>query len=407
MKIMKICTVICEFNPLQNGHKLILEKARELSSCDFVLCIMSGNFTQRGDEAIVDKFTRAKIAIGCGADMVVHNPTVFSTSSSEIFALSNIKIANSFENITHLCFGSECGDIKLLKDCANFFANEPKEYSLLLKKYLQLGNSYNQSRNLALEEYSKQNESVKQFVTLLMSPNNILAVEYIKALILTKSKIEPITIKRENNFNSTKLSNFASSTAIRNELYNSNDIKTCKDFMPEYAYAELCNYFKTNALPSKQTLSDLLLYTLRTKPLSQIKDTFDVLEGLENRIKDVAKNSTTIEEYFKNVATKRYQPAKLKRIATHLLLNIKKEDVMSIYNLETLPYIKVLATNKVILSKKIKCKTHLLVRNADAKNILDTAKRFIEIEDNAEQIYSLLTHKANTIPYLLQTCIVL
>ena len=407
MKIMKICAVICEFNPLQNGHKLILEKARELSSCDFVLCIMSGNFTQRGDEAIVDKFTRAKIAVGCGADMVVHNPTVFSTSSSEIFALSNVKIANSFENITHLCFGSECGDIELLKDCANFFANEPKEYSLLLKKYLQLGNSYNQSKNLALEEYSKQNESVKQFVTLLMSPNNILAVEYIKALILTKSKIEPITIKRENNFNSTKLSNFASSTAIRNELYNSNDIKTCKDFMPEYAYAELCNYFKTNTLPSKQTLSDLLLYTLRTKPLSQIKDTFDVLEGLENRIKDVAKSSTTIEEYFKNVATKRYQPAKLKRIATHLLLDIKKEDVMSIYNLETLPYIKVLATNKEILSKKIKCNTHLLVRNADAKNILDTAKRFIEIEDNAEQIYSLLTHKANTIPYLLQTCIVL
>ena len=183
MKIMKICAVICEFNPLQNGHKLILEKARELSSCDFVLCIMSGNFTQRGDEAIVDKFTRAKIAVGCGADMVVHNPTVFSTSSSEIFALSNVKIANSFENITHLCFGSECGDIELLKDCANFFANEPKEYSLLLKKYLQLGNSYNQSRNLALEEYAKQNESVKQFVTLLMSPNNILAIEYIKVLI--------------------------------------------------------------------------------------------------------------------------------------------------------------------------------------------------------------------------------
>ena len=404
---MNICAVICEFNPLQNGHQLILEKARELSSCDFVLCIMSGNFTQRGEEAIVDKFVRAKIAMLCGADMVVHNPTPFSTSSSEIFSLSSVKIANSFENVTHLCFGSECGDIDALKKCAKFFANEPKEYSSLLKKYLQLGNSFNQSRTLALEEYSKTNQDAKEYSSLLQSPNNILAVEYIKALILTKSKIEPLTIKRENNFNSKDLTKFASSTAIRNELYNSKKLSKCKDLMPKKAYSTLNEYFKTHNLPKKETLSDIVLYSIRTSPLSEIKNTFDVKEGLENRIKDVAKNSTNIEEYFEKVATKRYQAAKLRRIATHLLLGIKEEDVLSIYKYKTLPYIKVLAANKKILSSNIRCNTNLIVRNCETKNLPKDAKRLIEIEDRTEQVYSLLTGKTTTIPYLLQTSIII
>ena len=404
---MNICAVICEFNPLQNGHKLILDKAREITSCDFVLCIMSGNFTQRGEEAIVDKFTRAKTAVLCGADMVVHNPTVFSTSSSEIFALSNVKIANSFENITHLCFGSECGDIELLKRCASFFINEPKDYSNLLKKYLQLGNSYNQSRTLALTEYAKTDKDAEEFSKLLQCPNNILAVEYIKALISTKSKIEPVTIKRENNFNSKALTKLASASAIRNELYKTNKITKCKGLMPDIAFNSLKEYFKTNQLPSKKTVNDLLLYTLRTKTLTQIKNTFDVSEGLENRIKECAKNSKTIEEYFEKVATRRYQSAKLRRIATHILLDISSEDVLSIYKLKTLPYIKVLATNKKILSKKIKCNTNLIVRNAETKNLPKEAKRFIEIEDMAEQVYALLLNKQTTIPYILQTCVVL
>ena len=404
MKIMKICAIICEFNPLQNGHKKILEKARELTSCDFVLCIMSGNFTQRGEYAIVDKFTRANFAIIAGADMVVHNPTVFSCSSSEIFALSNIKIANSFKDITHLCFGSECGDIEILKKCATFLASEPKEYSDLLKKYLQLGNNYNKSRALALVELAQINEEFKSYLEILNSPNNILAVEYIKALIKTNSKIEPITIKREDNFNSNELSNFASSTAIRNELYKTNKLTKCKDAMPENIYDAFEKHLKTNNLPSIQTFDNVMLYTLRTKPLEDIKNTFDVVEGLENRIKEVAKNALNSKDYFEKIATKRYQPARLRRIATHLVLSITKDDVMSIYKFDKLPYIKVLATKKTILKDNLNCNTNLIVRNAETKNLPISANRLIEIEENSEQLYTLLTNKVNTTPYILQTC---
>ena len=401
---MKICAVICEFNPLQNGHKMISEKARELTSCDFVLCIMSGNFTQRGEYAIVDKFTRANFAILAGADMVVHNPTVYSCSSSEIFALSNIKIANSFKNITHLCFGSECGDIEILKKCANFLCNEPKEYSELLKKYLELGNNYNKSRALALVELAQINEEFKSYLEILNSPNNILAVEYIKALSKTNSKIEPVTIKRIGSFNSNDLSDFASSTAIRNELYKTNKLTKCKNSMPENVYTAFEEYLKNNNLPSSQVFDNMMLYALRTKSLLEMQKTFDVIEGLENRIKEVAKNSLTSKDYFEKIATKRYQPARLRRIATHLVLGITKDDVMSIYNFDKLPYIKVLAAKKSILKDKLICNTNLIVRNGETKNLPDEAKRLIEIEENSEQLYALLTNKVNTTPYILQTC---
>jgi predicted nucleotidyltransferase len=177
--------------------------------------------------------------------------------------------------------------------------------------------------------------------------------------------------------------------------------------MPKKAYATLNEYLKNNNLPKKETLSDIVLYSIRTSLLSEVKNTFDVKEGLENRIKDVAKNCTNIEEYFEKVATKRYQAAKLRRIVTHLLLGIKEEDVLSIYKYKMLPYIKVLATNKKILSSSIKCNTTLIVRNDDTKNISKEAKRLIEIEDRTEQVYSLLTGRTTTIPYLLQTSIVI
>ena len=131
------------------------------------------------------------------------------------------------------------------------------------------------------------------------------------------------------------------------------------------------------------------------------------MEGLENRIKMTANNSKSIEEYFEKVSTKRYQSAKLRRIATHILLKITKEDVQSIYKLKTLPYIKVLATNKDILSKNIKCNTNLIVRNSETRNLPKESTRLLEIEDLAEQVYNLLINKTNNIPYILQSCIVL
>ena len=127
---MKICAVICEFNPFHNGHAYLLERARELSGCDAIMCIMSGNFTQRGEPAIADKMTRANMAIQCGADVVVQMPTYFESTNAEVYAMAGIKIASSFKNVTHICFGSESGDITTIKELATLLAKEPPFFSI-------------------------------------------------------------------------------------------------------------------------------------------------------------------------------------------------------------------------------------------------------------------------------------
>ncbi len=403
MKNMKICAVICEFNPLHNGHEFLLKKAKELLPSSLLLCVMSGNFTQRGDYAILDKHTRAENAISCGADMVVQNPTMFATASSEIFALSNVKIINSFKNVSNIIFGSECGDIEKLKKCADFFLNEPPNYSALLKQFLDTGHNFNQSRLFALSELGKNDPVCNEIYEIIQNPNNILGIEYIKALKTINSKIEPITVKRESDHNTTTLSKFTSSSAIRTTVYQDNTYN-CKDCVPKCVYDKLTN---KNDLPDKDIFDNLVLYTLRTTPTNEMSEVFDVCEGLENRMKNQAIKSLTLGEYFDKVSTKRYQVARLKRIATQLLLKIYKKDVCQIYKLKQLPFIKVLSAKKEAL-KEIKCKSPLIVRNSETNKIKSPlTKRILEIEDNCEQVYALLCKKKETVPYIFEKTIIL
>ena len=157
---MKICAIICEYNPLHFGHWYHIQKAKELSGCDAVMCIQAGNFTQRGEPAITNKYIRSRMALEAGADIVVQLPTAYCCSSAEIFATAGVKIANSFENVTHLAFGCETENHELLKEIAKFFANEPKEFKEKLKKYLDAGNSLPVSRQKAVEELMKEDKVV-------------------------------------------------------------------------------------------------------------------------------------------------------------------------------------------------------------------------------------------------------
>src|SRR5574344_1621834 len=147
---MKICAIICEYNPLHYGHLYHIQKAKELSGCDAVMCIQAGNFTQRGEPAITNKYVRARMALEAGADIVVQIPTAYCCSSAEIFALAGVKIANSFDDVTNLAFGCETENYDLLKEIAKYFANEPKEYKEKLKKFLDLGDSLPVSRQKAI-----------------------------------------------------------------------------------------------------------------------------------------------------------------------------------------------------------------------------------------------------------------
>jgi len=183
---MKLCAIICEYNPFHFGHWYHIQKAKELSGCDGVLCIMSGNFTQRAEPTITDKYVRASMALNGGADIVVQMPTAYACSSAEIYALAGVKIANSFKNVTHISFGCECENFELLKELANYLADEPEEYKEALKKYLDEGNSIVLSRQKAIEQLVKEEKvsfsNITETIDALQKPNNILALEYLKAL---------------------------------------------------------------------------------------------------------------------------------------------------------------------------------------------------------------------------------
>ena len=242
---MKICAIISEYNPFHYGHLKHITDAKRQSGADAIMIILSGNFTQRGEPCILNKYVRARIALEAGADIVVQMPTAYSTSTAEIFALAGVKIANSFENVTHLAFGVETKHPELLQELAKFLVEEPKAYKTKLKKYLNDGNSLVVSRQKAIEDLIKNDEvsfsEITEITNILKQPNNILAIEYLKALIKTNSKIIPVfTTRGESEYNSEEVvGKNSSATAIRAKLYKTNRVHSIKKLVPKFSYSLL------------------------------------------------------------------------------------------------------------------------------------------------------------------------
>ena len=217
---MKICAIICEYNPFHNGHFYQLCEAKRLSGADAILCIMSGNFVQRGEAAIMDKFTRAKHAIQAGADIVIELPTVFATSNAELFAKGAIHILSSIPAVNTLCFGCETANSQAIIKAATLLLKEPKDVSQKIKLSVSNGKSYAKARAEAWENLIPKE--------MLASSNNILAIEYTKALLAIKSKINILPISRIGGaYNETNLQkSYSSASAIRTAIQNNVEIKT-------------------------------------------------------------------------------------------------------------------------------------------------------------------------------------
>lgn len=392
----KICAIICEFNPLHNGHVYAIQKARELSQCDYVMAIMSGNFSQRAEPCIAEKYIRTQIALNNGADIVVQIPTAYATNSSEIFSRAGIKIANAFKNVTHLYFSSECGDIEQLTDIAKFFINEPAQYKKLLKIFLAQGFSFNISKQKAIETLSNKNIINKEIPDIIKQPNNILAIEYIKQLILTKSKIVPITSKRiGENYNSEKLDIYSSASAIRQNI---TDKRAIKKTMPEDAFEELYDYFKNNGYQNITIFKDILFNHTRTT--NNIKNIFEVQEGIDNRLKFIANKSNSLDECIEKTKTKRFSTVKIKRVILNSILRIDKNTIKKLYT-KKLPYIKLLGAKKNSLNTLV-CDTQLIIRNKK-RRLNKYAKKLITIEENADSLFMMLgTSRIIYVPYFLK-----
>lgn len=336
-----ILGIVSEYNPFHNGHLHHLEVSKQITKTDFTVAVMSGNFVQRGDTSLIDKWTKTEMALRAGVDLVIELPTVYAISSAENFADGAVKILNSLGIVDYISFGSEIGEISPLNDVASILYKEPKEFSSLITAQLRSGLSYPRAREIALSQFFG---SSQKYSEVLNNPNNILGVEYLKALKRHRSHIKPLTIKRDySGYNSKTVKNgIASATAIREMIQNKKNVH----YVVPYESYELLD----DCLNSGKVITDLsvfekeIIYTLRKLTLTEIAALPDVSEGLENKIKLAANNCNNLKDLIENIKSKRYTQSRIQRILLYALLNITQKDMNS--SKRVTPYIRVLGFNK-------------------------------------------------------------
>lgn len=371
----KVLGIICEYNPFHNGHLYQLKESIKKVNPDYVVCIMSGNFVERGNTALINKWARAQMALSCGANIVIELPTIYSISSAENFASGAIKILNSLGSDVYLSFGSECGDISVLDKFADVLYREPPEYITMLNHELSKGLSFPKARENAMLLYIND---IRNSANVLSGSNNILGIEYLKQIKKTNSKIKPITIKRiGTDYNTTSINNnFASATAIREMLLSK---KPVKDLMPKTAYSIL-----KEELSNGRFVLDIskfereIIYKLRCMSLEQIKNLPDVSEGLENKIKNAANSCNNISDLISQIKSKRYTLTRINRILLYALLDITKEDYLN--SQKVIPYLHILGINedgKFLLSELSKNKK---------LNIITSVKQFLDNPKNSSNM---------------------
>ena len=369
----KVLGIIAEYNPFHNGHLYHLEQSKKITSSNYTVAVISGNFTQRGSTSLVDKWSRAEMALHSGVDLVIELPVLYATSSAENFAEGAIKILNSLEVVDYLSFGSETSVTDSLIKIANVLNNEPIEYKILLSQELKKGLSFPKARENALFLYLKNNN----FKNIISSPNNILGIEYIKALKKYKSNILPISIARfESGYNDITYSeNIASATAIRNIVKN-NGFDILKNLMPIDSYKILMENIKIgHAIPDLSVFEKQIIYNLRTMSINEIAELPDVAEGLEFAIKKAANSCNSIVEFLNNIKSKRYTSTRLQRILLYSLLKFTKKDMELSKKIN--PYIRVLGFNsrgKYLLSEISKVNPKL--------EIITSVKKFMDNSNN-------------------------
>lgn len=339
----KVLGIIAEYNPFHNGHLHHLQNSLKLTNADYTIAIITGNFTQRGSTSLIDKWSKAEIALKNGIDLVIELPLLYSISSAENFAEGAIKILSSLNVVDYLSFGAETDDIATLNVIADTLYREPKEYKNILSHELSKGLSYPKARENALLMYL---QDIRRFTNVLSTPNNILGIEYLKALKKFKSPIMPVAIKRfDVGYNDTTYTeNIASATAIRNIVKN-NSLDILKKVVPENSFSTILENIKIgHVLPDLSTFEKQIIYNLRSMSIEEIAKLPDVSEGLEYAIKNAANSCNSIVEFLSIIKSKRYTSTRLQRILLYSLLNITKKDMQ--ISRKTIPYIRVLGFNE-------------------------------------------------------------
>ncbi len=369
---MRSVGIICEYNPFHNGHLYHLNKVKELYPNHVVILVMSSSFMQRGEASILNKWTKTKIALEHGIDLIIELPYVFSSQSADLFAKGSIQLLNHLQ-VEVLVFGSETNDLTLLNKIANLSFSA--DYDQLTKKYLSEGYSYPKALSNALKTITGKD---------INTPNDILAISYIKEIKRLKSKIKPITIKRTSDYHSLELKDdIVSASSIRQALKDSLDIKK---FVPNITY----NYLNHN-LHFTEDYFPYLKYKILTE-INNLHIYQTVDEGIENRIKKYIIQSNSLDELIFNIKTKRYTYNKIRRMLTHILCNFTKEEASSFDDIE---YIRILGFNdqgrKYLNSIKKELTIPLITNYSKLNN------KMLELEFRVTCVYSLVLKEKDKI----------
>ena len=359
-----IIGIICEYNPFHNGHLYHLNKIKDMYPHSMIILIMPGYFTQRGNFSILTKYDKVKIALEMGIDLVIELPFVYATQSADIFAEGAINILNHLK-VHKIIFGSESNDINLLQSLAKY--QDSNEYSTKVKHYLDSGLNYPTALSKALQDY---------FKCELKTPNDLLALSYIKAINKINKDIIPISIKRTSNYHSLKTdSSIISATAIRKLISENQDIS-------KYVPKELKKYTFLNI--NEQLFFHLLKYTIISNP-KELKHIQTVDEGIENRLIKYIDESSSLEELIEKIKTKRYTYNKIKRMLLHILCHFTKEEAS---RLNDNLYIRVLGFNQKGQNYLNQIKEEMNVPLVSKLSSFNN--EILEIEKRANKIFGLI-----------------
>lgn len=389
---MKIVGLITEYNPFHSGHQYHMEKTREITGADAVIVVMSGNFVQRGAPAIMPKHIRAKAALKSGASLIIELPVCYATGSAEYFAYGAISLLEKLGCVDSVCFGSECGDIEVLQGFAQIIHDEPEEYKGFLNDYLKQGNSFPLARQKAMKDFLKSQTAD----SVLGEPNNILGIEYLKALYRLNSKIRPYTIKRVSSHYHDEIlqEHYSSASAIRKVMSEQNEFDWNSQ-VPDCCVSLYKENYQLRYPVSANDFSILLKYKLLQETKESLTEYLDVSKDLANRILNKLNQFVSFEQFCELLKTKETTYSRISRALIHILLGIKAADMKEIEYARILGF-QTEASDVLSLIKK-KARISLVTKLTTVENLSVSAKKMLEQDVYAANLYeSVIADKFQT-----------
>lgn len=387
---MRVVGIVAEYNPLHNGHIYHMEQAKKKTGASYCVVVMSGNFVQRGEPACTDKFTRAGWALEAGADLVIELPSVFAVSSAERFAMGAVRLLEQTGIVTDIAFGCEQSSLPVLEELAELIAREPPQYKTCLQYHLREGKSYPRARYEALGDIGVGQQTLSE----ISQPNNILAMEYLRALKKLRSPICPVPIERiGGGYNTAYLTGEYSSAGAIRDAVKAGD-RQALAALPLFVSGAM--QFDEQFPLTVNDVSAMMLYKLRLMSPEQIRMLPDVSEGLEQAIASAARNSVDGDSFFAALKSRRYTMARCKRIGMSALLDMSADLCEDMERDENL-YFRILGMRRdarALLSAMASVsRTPVILRNADMNKCTETAKASLRVDALSTDILSYALQK--------------